>query len=145
MHQAVMQTTSTCDIFIGCAAVADYRPAQKTSQKIKKTDEELTLTFIKNPDILKDVAHLTKPPFTVGFAAETQNVREHALDKLMRKKLNMIAANDVSDKTIGFNSEQNALTVFWPEGEKKLNIADKSLLATQLMQLVAERYTKTQN
>ncbi|WP_158972546.1 bifunctional phosphopantothenoylcysteine decarboxylase/phosphopantothenate--cysteine ligase CoaBC [Paraglaciecola sp. L3A3] len=142
MHKAVMQQMGDCDIFIGCAAVADYRPQQKTSQKIKKSEQELTLTFVKNPDILSDVAHLTKPPFTVGFAAETQNLREYALGKLTRKKLNMIAANDVSNTNIGFNSEQNAVTVFWPEGEKQLNIADKSLLAAQLMQLVAERYTK---
>jgi phosphopantothenoylcysteine decarboxylase/phosphopantothenate--cysteine ligase len=145
MHAAVMQTTHNCDIFIGCAAVADYRVQQKNSQKIKKSESELTLTFIKNPDILSDVAHLDKPPFTVGFAAETQNLRAHALDKLQRKKLNMIAANDVSNNRIGFNSEQNALTVFWPQGEKKLDVADKQLLARQLMHLVAHRYTEDTN
>lgn len=145
MHDAVMQTTHNCDIFIGCAAVADYRVQQKTSQKIKKSDSELTLTFVKNPDILSDVAHLQHAPFTLGFAAETQNLREYALGKLQRKKLNMIAANDVSDNTIGFNSEQNALSVFWSKGEKKLDLADKQLLARQLMQLVAQRYTEDTN
>jgi phosphopantothenoylcysteine decarboxylase/phosphopantothenate--cysteine ligase len=145
MHDAVMQTTDTCDIFVGCAAVADYRVQQKTEQKIKKSDSELTLTFIKNPDILSDVAHLANAPFTLGFAAETQNLREYALDKLQRKKLNMIAANDVSDSTIGFNSEQNALNVFWSKGEKKLEVADKQLLARQLMQLVAQRYIEDTN
>jgi len=142
MHDAVMQTTHSCDIFVGCAAVADYRVQQRTHQKIKKSDSELTLTFIKNPDILSDVAHLANPPFTLGFAAETQNLRDYAIGKLQRKKLNMIAANDVSDNTIGFNSEQNALSVFWSKGEKKLDIADKQLLAKQLMQLVAQRYTE---
>lgn len=145
MYDAVMQTTHNCDIFIGCAAVADYRVQQKANQKIKKSDSELTLTFIKNPDILSDVAHLADAPFTLGFAAETQNLREHALSKLQRKKLNMIAANDVSDKTIGFNSEQNALSVFWSKGEKKLDVADKQLLARQLMLLVAQRYTEDTN
>ncbi|GAC21931.1 bifunctional phosphopantothenoylcysteine decarboxylase/phosphopantothenate--cysteine ligase CoaBC [Paraglaciecola arctica] len=145
MHDAVMQTTHDCDIFIGCAAVADYRVQQKTNQKIKKSDSELTLTFIKNPDILSDVAHLANAPFTLGFAAETQNLREYALGKLQRKKLNMIAANDVSDSTIGFNSEQNALSVFWSKGEKKLDVADKQLLARQLMRLVAQRYTEDTN
>ncbi|MEP1446417.1 MAG: bifunctional phosphopantothenoylcysteine decarboxylase/phosphopantothenate--cysteine ligase CoaBC [Paraglaciecola sp.] len=145
MHDAVMQTTHNCDIFIGCAAVADYRVQQKTSQKIKKSDSELTLTFVKNPDILSDVAHLQHAPFTLGFAAETQNLREYALGKLQRKKLNMIAANDVSDNSIGFNSEQNALSVFWSKGEKKLDLADKQLLARQLMQLVAQRYTEDTN
>ena len=145
MHDAVMQTTHNCDVFIGCAAVADYRVLQKTNQKIKKSESELTLTFIKNPDILSDVAHLDNAPFTVGFAAETQKLREHALSKLQRKKLNMIAANDVSDRTIGFNSEQNALTVFWSKGEKKLDVADKQLLARQLMHLVAQRYIEDTN
>ncbi|MCF2947266.1 bifunctional phosphopantothenoylcysteine decarboxylase/phosphopantothenate--cysteine ligase CoaBC [Paraglaciecola aquimarina] len=142
MHTCVMQNVKNSDIFIGCAAVADYRPIQKNSQKIKKSDQELTLTFVKNPDILSDVAHLANAPFTLGFAAETQNIKQYALGKLQRKKLNMIAANDVSDENIGFNSEQNALTVFWPEGELKLEIADKNILATQLMELVAKRYTK---
>jgi phosphopantothenoylcysteine decarboxylase/phosphopantothenate--cysteine ligase len=145
MYDAVMQTTHSCDIFIGCAAVADYRVQQKTLQKIKKSESELTLTFIKNPDILSDVAHLANAPFTLGFAAETQNLREYALGKLQRKKLNMIAANDVSDSTIGFNSEQNALTVFWSKGEKNLDVADKQLLARHLMHLVAQRYTEDTN
>ena len=145
MHEAVMQTIHNCDIFIGCAAVADYRVQQKSNQKIKKSESELTLTFIKNPDILSDVAHLDNAPFTLGFAAETQKIREHALNKLQRKKLNMIAANDVSDSTIGFNSDQNALTVFWSKGEKKLDVADKQLLASQLMRLVAQRYNEDTN
>ena len=145
MHDAVMHTTHNCDIFIGCAAVADYRVQHKSNQKIKKSNSELTLTFVKNPDILSDVAHLTNAPFTLGFAAETQNLREYALGKLQRKKLNMIAANDVSDSTIGFNNEQNALTVFWSKGEKKLDVADKHLLARQLMLLVTQRYIEDSN
>ena len=145
MYAAVMQTIHSCDIFIGCAAVADYRVQQKTNQKIKKSESELTLTFVKNPDILSDVAYLAHAPFTLGFAAETQNLREYALGKLQRKKLNMIAANDVSDSTIGFNSDQNALSVFWSKGEKKLEVADKQLLAMQLMHLVAQRYTEDTN
>jgi phosphopantothenoylcysteine decarboxylase/phosphopantothenate--cysteine ligase len=139
MHQQVMGQVQDCDIFIACAAVADYRPSHSNPQKIKKNEQELTLTFIKNPDILSDVAHLPQPPFTLGFAAETQNVREYALSKLRAKKLNMIAANDVSDSSIGFNSENNALSVFWPQGEKILAMADKHQLAMQLMQLVAEQ------
>jgi phosphopantothenoylcysteine decarboxylase/phosphopantothenate--cysteine ligase len=145
MYDAVMQTTHNCDIFVGCAAVADYRVQQITDQKIKKTASELTLTFIKNPDIISDVAHLANAPFTLGFAAETQNLREYAIKKLQRKKLNMIAANDVSDSTIGFNSAQNALTVFWSKGEIKLDVADKQFLARQLMRLVAQRYTQDTN
>ncbi|GGZ51022.1 phosphopantothenoylcysteine decarboxylase [Paraglaciecola chathamensis] len=153
MHSAVMKavgatqsdTASTnmqpnCDIFIGCAAVADYKPQQKTEQKIKKSDTELTLTFTRNPDILSDVAHLAQPPFTVGFAAETQDVAHYAQDKLKRKKLDMIAANDVSQAGLGFNSEQNALNVYWNNGGKNLGVADKSQLAISLMTLVAQRH-----
>jgi phosphopantothenoylcysteine decarboxylase/phosphopantothenate--cysteine ligase len=142
MHEAVMDCISNCDIFIGCAAVADYKPTQETDQKIKKKDKELTLTFTRNPDILSDVAHLPNPPFTVGFAAETQNISEYAKDKLSRKKLNMIAANDVSAPGIGFNSEQNALHVFWQKGEKNLGVADKTKLAMQLMILITQQYNK---
>lgn len=139
MHEAVMQTIDTADIFIGCAAVADYRPVNVVDQKIKKDNNELTLTFTKNPDILADVAKLERAPFTVGFAAETQDVSFYAKGKLTRKNLDMIAANDVSDKSIGFNSDNNALTVFWKEGEKKLEVADKNQLAMQLMQLINEQ------
>jgi phosphopantothenoylcysteine decarboxylase/phosphopantothenate--cysteine ligase len=143
MHSAVMEVVHNCDIFIGCAAVADYKPQQKVQQKIKKSETELTLTFTKNPDILSDVAHLTHPPFTVGFAAETQDIERYARDKLTRKKLDLIAANDVSQAGLGFNSEQNALTVYWPEGKKNLGVADKTQLAMQLMTLIAQRYTTT--
>ena len=142
MHQAVMKVVPDCEIFIGCAAVADYKPQQKTQQKIKKSDSELTLTFTRNPDILSDVAHLAQPPFTVGFAAETQDVAHYAQDKLKRKKLDMIAANDVSQAGLGFNSEQNALNVYWNNGGKNLGVADKSQLALTLMTLVAQRYAQ---
>jgi len=140
MHQAVMDVVADCDIFVACAAVADYKPTQKIEHKIKKTDEELSLTFTKNPDILSDVANMQHAPFTVGFAAETQKVSHYAKDKLSRKKLDMIAANDVSKQGLGFNSEQNALHVFWPGGEQKLAVADKYQLALDLMQLINQQY-----
>lgn len=142
MHQAVMEQVETCDIFVACAAVADYRPVQHADQKIKKDNEELTLTFTKNPDILADVAKIDKGPFTLGFAAETQDVAHYAKGKLKRKGLDMIAANDVSDKRIGFNSNENALSVFWNNGEEQLGIADKNLLAAKLLNLVIERYNE---
>lgn len=140
MHRAVMDHVEDCDIFIACAAVADYRPAHVVDQKIKKDNKELTLTFTKNPDILADVAKLEGAPFTVGFAAETQDVKQYAQAKLTKKNLDMIAANDVSDTRIGFNSDRNALTVFWQDGEEHLCIADKKQLATNLLQVVADRY-----
>lgn len=140
MHDAVMNAVGDCDIFIGCAAVADYRPAQMVTQKIKKNNEELTLTFTKNPDILADVARRQQAPFTVGFAAETQDVSRYAKEKLARKNLDMIAANDVSRSDIGFNSDQNALTLFWSDGEKSLDVADKGKLAVQLMHEISARF-----
>lgn len=143
MLNSVMADISDCDIFIGCAAVADYKPTQAVDHKIKKSNVELTLTFVRNPDILASVAALEKAPFTVGFAAETQNVAQYAKDKLARKNLNMIAANDVSQKDIGFNSEQNALTVYWQDGEKPLAKSDKGQIAFRLLETVAERYDLT--
>ncbi len=145
MLDAVMAEVPGCDIFIGCAAVADYRPTEQVDHKIKKSNIELTLTFVRNPDILATVAGLNAAPFTVGFAAETQNVAQYAKDKLQRKKLNLIAANDVSRQDIGFNSDQNALTVYWQDGEKALPKTDKSDLAKQLLDVIIERYNNEQN
>ena len=145
MQNAVMQDINSCDIFIGCAAVADYKPTESVDHKIKKSNIELTLTFVRNPDILASVAALEKAPFTVGFAAETQNVSGYAKDKLQRKKLDMIAANDVSQKDIGFNSDSNQLQVFWKSGDVTLGKADKQTLATQLLQLISEHFNDAQN
>ncbi|UAA38844.1 bifunctional phosphopantothenoylcysteine decarboxylase/phosphopantothenate--cysteine ligase CoaBC [Paraneptunicella aestuarii] len=145
MLNTVMKDIKDCDIFIGCAAVADYRPTESVDHKIKKSNIELTLTFVRNPDILASVAALKDGPFTVGFAAETQNVSEYAKDKLQRKKLDMIAANDVSQRDIGFNSDDNRLHVFWKSGDIQLDKADKLTLATQLLQLISEHFNDAQN
>lgn len=140
MQQAVMQNVGQCDIFIACAAVADYRPTESVDHKIKKSNIELTLTFVRNPDILASVAAIENGPFTLGFAAETQDVSRYAKDKLQRKKLDMIAANDVSQQDIGFNSDNNMLHVFWGSGDTVLHKADKQTLASQLLKLVSEHY-----
>ena len=140
MQQAVMQNIDQCDIFIACAAVADYRPTESVDHKIKKSNIELTLTFVRNPDILASVAAIENGPFTLGFAAETQDVSRYAKDKLQRKKLDMIAANDVSQQDIGFNSDNNMLHVFWGSGDTVLHKADKQTLASQLLKLVSEHY-----
>jgi len=148
MHLAVMQHISAQNIFIGCAAVADYRPAQSHAQKIKKSASTLQIDLIKNPDILADVAALAQPPFCVGFAAETENLPRHAQQKMVSKKLHMIAANDVStaDETrdSGFNSEYNALHVFWPGGDKQFEKASKPQIARQLIALIAQHYSQSQ-
>ncbi len=101
-----------CDIFIATAAVADYRVAEVAEHKIKKAGDELNVSLVKNPDIVATIAGQEKRPFMVGFAAETQNVEEYAAGKLVAKKLDMIACNDVSRADIGFASDENAMTSF---------------------------------
>ena len=140
MHAAVFENVENCDIFIGAAAVADYRPIVCGDEKIKKNADQITLTLQKNPDILADVAALNSPPFTVGFAAETHNLEHYARDKLTRKKLNMIAANWVGRDEGGFERDENALEVFWRDGQQSLAMTEKSELARQLITLISERY-----
>lgn len=142
MQAAVMAKISETDIFIGSAAVADYRPASVAEQKIKKTQDrdDMTIELVKNPDIIAGVAASNPKPFTVGFAAETNDVANYARGKLARKNLDMIIANDVSRSDIGFNADQNEVTVYWKGGEKPMPNLDKSVLAIELMQLVGARY-----
>ena len=142
MLESVMAEVGSQDIFIGCAAVADYKIAQVADQKIKKNDQNMQLALIRNPDILATVAALENKPFTVGFAAETSNVEAYAKGKLERKNLDMIAANDVSIAGQGFNADHNALQVFWADGSQDLPMADKKPLAKELLQLIAQRMNK---
>ena len=138
MLDAVMENVDKKDIFIGCAAVADYRVSDIATSKIKKSAEEMQLALVRNPDILATVASLANRPFMVGFAAETHDVEAYARDKLKRKNLNMIAANDVSVTGLGFNADANALRVFWPQGSQDLPATDKLTLARQLLSLIVK-------
>lgn len=138
MLDAVMENVDNKDIFIGCAAVADYRVSDIATSKIKKSAEEMQLALVRNPDILATVASLANRPFMVGFAAETHDVEAYARDKLKRKNLNMIAANDVSVAGLGFNADANALRVFWPQGSQDLPATDKLTLARQLLSLIVK-------
>lgn len=141
MHQQTLAQAKSHDIFIACAAVADYRPSDIASQKIKKSDDDMTVTMVKNPDILADVAALTDArPFCVGFAAETQDVETYARGKLQRKNLDLIAANNVSVAGQGFNSDDNALTLYWDGGKIDLPLSSKSLLAKQLVVEILKHY-----
>ncbi|MBS0973805.1 phosphopantothenoylcysteine decarboxylase, partial [Serratia rubidaea] len=141
MEQAVQQRAQQQDIFVSCAAVADYRPALVADEKIKKQGDEITIKMVKNPDIVAGVAAMNKNrPFVVGFAAETQNVEEYARQKLARKKLDVICANDVSLAGQGFNSDTNALHLFWQDGEKRLALSDKALLGQRLIDEIVSRY-----
>ena len=139
MNAAVHQHVDGVDIFIGAAAVADYHSANIKGGKIKKSDASMSLDLVRNPDILASVAELGNRPFTVGFAAETDRLRDYAVGKLEKKKLDMIIANLVGDKR-GFETDHNAVEVFWPNGEKSFPESDKKLLARELIALIAEHY-----
>lgn len=141
MLEAVNGLLGSIDIFIATAAVADFKPQHCSDQKLKKQDgqQQMTLTLIKNPDILATVAGAEhRPSYVVGFAAETSALREHAVDKLVRKRLDMIVANDVSRSDIGFGSDDNQVTVFTAAGEKVFDRCDKAQLARQLVNMIAE-------
>ncbi|MCR9308467.1 MULTISPECIES: bifunctional phosphopantothenoylcysteine decarboxylase/phosphopantothenate--cysteine ligase CoaBC [Vibrio] len=137
MHEAVMTHANRHDAFISCAAVADYRPQTIASQKLKKTEDndEMVINMVKNPDIVASVAAMTeKRPFTVGFAAETNDVETYARGKLTKKNLDMICANDVSVAGQGFNSNDNAITLYWPEGELALALESKEALSFKILE-----------
>lgn len=141
MHAAVMGRIAGQEIFIAAAAVADYRVADPAPQKIKKGQQELVLRLVRNPDILAEVAARATPPFTVGFAAETERVEEQALVKLRAKGLDMIAANQVAGPRGGFEREDNALTILWRDGRREpLPLMPKARLAEALTDLIAETY-----
>ena len=137
MLDRCLELLPECDIFIACAAVADYRPAATQAQKIKKGPEQISLQLVRNPDIVATVAAREQHPFTVGFAAETRDVVAYAREKLQRKGLDMIVANDVSDQSIGFNSDVNEAVVLWRDGEQALARTGKSTMARQIVQLIA--------
>ncbi|EMV9316438.1 bifunctional phosphopantothenoylcysteine decarboxylase/phosphopantothenate--cysteine ligase CoaBC [Vibrio vulnificus] len=139
MYDAVMALASDHDIFISCAAVADYRPATIAEQKLKKTDDsdEMTITMVKNPDIVASVSAMTENrPFTVGFAAETNDVEVYARRKLEKKKLDLLCANDVSVEGQGFNSSDNAITLYWSQGEKALPLNSKAALSMEILKQI---------
>ena len=141
MREAVMQLAGSQNIFIACAAVADYRAEHIADEKIKKQGDDLVLKMVKNPDIVAEVAAMSaNRPFVVGFAAETQNVEEYARLKLARKNLDLICANNVSLSGQGFNSDTNALHLYWSNGEISLPLSDKSSLGQKLMDEIVKRY-----
>jgi len=139
MYDASMAVVADSDIFIASAAVADYRPARIEEQKIKKTGQDtMTIELVKNPDIVTAIANNHERPFTVGFAAETQDVVNYARGKLQRKNLDLVIANDVSRTDIGFNSDDNAVTLVWPDTTQDLVLQSKAQLARELVQHIAD-------
>ncbi|HZX72226.1 MAG TPA: bifunctional phosphopantothenoylcysteine decarboxylase/phosphopantothenate--cysteine ligase CoaBC [Rhodanobacter sp.] len=143
MHAAVLDAARQADIYIGAAAVGDYRPAEVSALKLKKhAGTPLSLQLHENPDILASLSAQPTHPFLVGFAAETHDVASYAQGKLRNKGLDMIAANRVGDG-LGFEADDNALTLYWADGEQALPRAPKSELARQLIAQVASRYRAT--
>ena len=141
MHKSVMKKISSTDIFISAAAVADFRVQQISEHKIKKSQDVNELIIEKTPDILFSVSELYDAPFTVGFAAETEDLESNAQKKMHLKNLDMIAANQVGDG-IGIDSEENALTVFWKTGSKQLPLTSKTKLARKLIKIIASQYNE---
>ena len=139
MFAATHEHIEGVDIFIAAAAVSDYRPQARQENKIKKTKSVMQIELVRSPDILASVAKLVDGPFTVGFAAETEQLREYALGKLENKSLDMIVANEVGTDR-GFDSEDNAADVYWRGGEQSFPTAAKSELAEDLIRLIADRY-----
>ncbi len=139
MYDAVMARLPT-DIFVATAAVADYRVDNAATNKIKRRDSTLELKLVPNEDILKSVAAMSSPPFTVGFAAETNDVEHHAREKLERKAIDMVAANLVGAAGLGFNADDNELLVIWRGGSQLLPRAAKTRLARALVDVIAARF-----
>ena len=143
MYEKVHQTIDEQDIFIGCAAVADYRAKTIAENKIKKQGDEFTITLVKNPDIVASVGKLQKNrPYVVGFAAETQNIEEYARQKREQKHLDLICANDVSLADNGFNSDNNALHLFDATSDVRLPHCNKIELSHHLLDEILQRYEK---
>ncbi len=139
MFDEVMARVNAVDIVIAAAAVADYRAEQVAPGKIKKTGADtMNLALVKTPDIIASIASIEAGPFTVGFAAETESVEQFARDKMLRKKLDMIIANDVSRTDIGFGSEDNAVMVFWPAGAAEYQKMSKAQLSEKLVEKLSE-------
>lgn len=139
MHDATHDVIGDADIFIAAAAVADYRPATSLEKKIKKDNAEMSIDLVRCPDVLASVAALNPAPFTVGFAAETDNVLEYARGKLEKKKLDLIVANRVG-RDCGFDRDENAATALWSGGDQVFPETSKTQLARELIELVAERF-----
>ncbi|RMF97917.1 MAG: bifunctional phosphopantothenoylcysteine decarboxylase/phosphopantothenate--cysteine ligase CoaBC [Gammaproteobacteria bacterium] len=139
MYREAMARAPEADIYIGAAAISDYRPADVRPQKIKKRSDRLALDMVRSADVLAAIAALDDGPFTVGFAAETEKLEEHARAKLMGKHLDMIVANLVGEN-LGFDCADNEAVVLWQGGRQALARCAKPELARQIIELVAERY-----
>ena len=145
MHEQAIKFAPNSTTFVACAAVADYRVANIATQKIKKTNDAMQLELVKNHDIVANVANLADKPFMVGFAAETENIEHYARGKLMRKNLDLIAANDVAKSGQGFNSDENALMLYSAIDKTEIPLASKQIVAQRLVSLINQHYLAKQS
>jgi phosphopantothenoylcysteine decarboxylase/phosphopantothenate--cysteine ligase len=145
MLETCLELLSCVDIFIGCAAVSDYRPKHRALQKIKKDHDTLKLEMIRNPDIVSNITAKSEQIFCVGFAAETHNVIENARQKFITKKLDLLVANDVSNSEIGFDSDLNEVLLLWQAGEERLQQASKVIIAKQIINRLSTLYLESRN
>jgi len=136
MLAAVMENIATADVFVGVAAVSDYRPEKVAIAKIKKHDDTLELKLVKNPDIIREVAQLDSRPLVVGFAAETESIVENGQKKLTDKKLDLLFANDA---TTTFNSDSIAVTAISDQGQVALTPGSKTAVARKMVELIAHK------
>jgi len=144
MHEAAVACAASADIYIGAAAISDYRPQQAQQQKIKKKSTTLSLEMVRSKDVLAEIATLKSAPFTVGFAAETEKLEEHARGKLLAKKLNMIVGNLVG-KDLCFERDDNSVLILWQGGSQEIPRMAKTDLAHKLIELIAGRYRQVAN
>ena len=136
MQDAAMEHAVGADLIIATAAVSDWRPQQRAAHKVKKTDEDLQVTMVRNPDVLRSIGERKGSSFLVGFAAETESHEANAREKLSRKNLDAIAVNDVAQNR-GFGVQRNRLTVLWgTDGRRELGEASKNVLAAHLLDCV---------
>lgn len=142
MHSAVLAQRDHMQLFVGAAAVADYRPQTALSAKLKKSGDTLTVTFVRNPDILAEVAALAPAPFTVGFAAETHDLEAYAREKLMRKGLDLIVANPIDEPGTGFASDHNRVTLIDRDGTYPWASAPKTEIARRLALEIGQRLAR---
>lgn len=140
MHAACMEHAKEADLFIAAAAVADYRPATVAEHKIKKQSDTVSLDMVRTQDVLAAVAAMDDGPFTIGFAAETENLKDNAMAKFRTKGLDMIIANRVGENR-GFDCDSNTVEVYWRDGEQHFDDMPKSDLAKELVELIADRYS----
>ena len=140
MHEAVMANIHDQDLFISCAAVADYRPTKVSPNKIKKTSNQKTIELVANKDILSDVCQLKNKPICIGFAAETENYINNANQKLKNKNCDAIILNDVSNREIGLKSDDNEVYFITRDGSDKISKNSKQIVAEKIVKKITEEF-----